>query len=200
MPKAYVNRFLIPIGALSRFLGDLYERPNILPQAKKSRVLAELKKNVKLERLNGVTGVFVGYLIGLIIISVLFWGFQVSYRVKIDETRSLISAHPGQERVAYIKKTNDYLGKIDELMMGQRDQGEVVRTISRLTPTDVVLTGITYVKEEGDIWRIEGVGSREAVLAYHSKLENESAAKSETMPYSNLNNDLENQFVINIIW
>lgn len=201
LPKAYINRYFIAIGLLARFMGDPYNGVNLISNEKRLKINREVKKNAILNKLNSFIYIFGMYLVCLSVSALVFWGIKSYYDRSINETRRLVSSHPGQSLIQEINKTNLYLRKIDELTGVQKDQGINLRKISDLTPREIRLSAINYTKKESsNIWNISGTGTRESVLAYHKKLESELKAKSVTMPYSNLDSDTENKFEINIIW
>lgn len=200
LPKVIVKRYLIAIGAVSRFLGEIYTGINLIPKEKKSQISKSLRENLKIERLKKIRKIFSYFCFLLLLVTVFFVTLLFSYNKTIKDTKSLIQNHEAQKYVEDVETTNNYLSKIISLEKLNRDNGSRLQLISEHTPVEIILTKIEYENSVDQIWDISGVGSREAVLSYYQELENELQAKAISMPYSNLDNDLENEFVINIIW
>jgi hypothetical protein len=200
LAKAIVNRYFVSIGAAARFLGDIYEDVNLIPKDKKVKVASELSEKLKLKRLGTINRYFTIFAGILALLVVGYFILSSIYDNSIKNTLEAIAAHPGQKLVSQVKETNDYLSKIHELIGKHRNLAENFGRIADLTPKEIRLSKIEYADDKNQAWIIRGVGSREAILSYFDKLEKESGSKKVTMPYSNLNADLENDFEINILW
>ncbi len=199
LPKATVNRFLIAIGALMRLKGDVYDGANLIPAAKKleSKKAVLLTANLKkLKTLNFVIG---SYFIAVAAIGVILFMVSYYYQNNINKTMQIINNHSGQQYIAEVKQTNNYLNRINSLVEGQKDLGVNLKKLSEVTPSGIVITGMKY-KKENMTWTIEGTGKRDEILAYYQKLNSDLGAKEVKMPYSNLDQVDDNKFEINIIW
>ncbi len=199
LPKASVNRFLIPIGALIRLNGDIYDGANLIPAVKKieSQKQVLLSSNLKkLKTLNFVVG---SYFVTILIIGLVLFSVNYMYQNKINKTMELINNHPGQMYTREVKTTNNYLNRIRTLMANQNDSGLVLKKISEFTPSEITLTGIKY-KKENMSWTIIGTGKRDDILAYYKKLNSDLGAKEVKMPYSNLDQEEGNKFEITLLW
>lgn len=123
-----------------------------------------------------------------------------SFTKKLKDLENKVFIHPGR---AYVQKTQDdnrVLSIIDGFFKAYENKTERLNLIRDLTPNELTFTSITYKNAKDEPWTIKGVGSRDRIIAFYKKLEAEANAKSITMPFSNFNEEENNDFEILIIW
>lgn len=199
-PQAVIGRYLVPLGAsLKPLLADSSKEVNLLPKAE-SQVLEKEKSQRKMAKkiflLAKITALFL--LINLLIFAGLkFW--LSSIEKKVAQAKIFVERHPAQEKISEIKKANQLLSQVANLMANQRDSGERLRQIGQLTPTNLNFNSLEFNSQKQE-WQITGIGDRQDILAFWEKLKADSGATLVTMPYSNLEKEKQADFKIILKW
>lgn len=200
LAKAIVNRYFTSIGAVGRFMGDVYSDINLIPKDKKNLIANEISEKIKSERLSAFNRYLSISLFLLLLIGIGFFGYSFVTGRLITQTKNEVVNHEAQKLISEVQTTNNYLAKIQQLMNTQRDLGHNFTKLAELTPKEIRLTKISYANAKSQEWIVTGDGSRDAVLAYYRELKEKSGALSVTMPYSNINDTDRNAFEIIILW
>lgn len=200
-PKATVKRYLIPIGAAVKSLfEDWVHEVNLLPEKERKAFEKERSQKQTVERVLFFSKItFIFLIINLFLLGgIKFW--HASLAKEIAQTKQFVDNHPAQELIPAVQFTNKFLSQVDQLMKSQKDTGERLRQIARLTPRDIRFTSLEFTELKQEEWNIAGVGDRDDILAFYEKIKFDSDASQVTMPYSNLQEETEGDFKITIIW
>ncbi|MDP3998939.1 MAG: hypothetical protein Q8P89_04995 [bacterium] len=201
--KTFLERYLIPFGAAFRLAGPEEEeisQVNLLPQ-KERKVLEKASSQKKIAQTIGLFAkiTFVFLLLSIVFLAGLkFW--SASLEKEITQTRLFVNNHPAQKLVPQIQEANKLISQVGTLMAAQKDPGQNLEQISRLTPSNIRFTKVEFASLPVLQWEVTGVGDREAILAFYENLLANSGASKVSMPYSNLQKEKEADFKIKIVW
>ncbi|MFC1600671.1 hypothetical protein ACFL25_01175, partial [Patescibacteria group bacterium] len=193
--------YLISIGAGIRHLQkDVFEGINLFPQEEKQKtekVRSQRETTSQLMRYVYVNVIILALLVTSII-ALNIWNF--SLEKKYLELNQTLSTKSASALIAEAKETNTILKDVIKLTNEQDDAGEKLRMVSELVPQSVKLKSITLSSNINNQWKIEGLGDRGSILAFHKIISERSEAIEISMPYSNFNKPEENEFSISVIW
>ena len=196
-----ISPLLIAFGAARRlFTTKHHPEVNLFPSVK-MRIIEEDKRRVeKLSKLSLVVSTNIVLIVLLIASFAIVKLMNRAREGDIAQTNTFVKNHPGQAYTSKVTRTNSLLGRVNKLMMTQQDTGDRLRKISDMTPVGVQFTSIQMSSSPKEEWEISGIADRNDILAFYNKLKTDSGAKEVTMPYSNLQADVNSIFRIKLIW
>lgn len=197
-----LSRYLIPLGAAVRLIptDGKVEELNLFPQAEKQKTEKEVVRQSRLEKIWVLNKVNLAFITTGLVLLVALRLLSFSYSKEIDQTKRFVDNHPAQKDIPQILATNNLLDKIDQLMLNQKDTGNRLRLIAQQTPINIRFTSLKLTSSPKEQWEIGGTGDRNDILAFYEKLGVDSGAKVVSMPYSNLQKEINTDFTILLTW
>ncbi len=192
-------RYSISVGAVYRFVEGV-ETVNLLPKDRRLTVLKD-RSQVKLRKVSLVMLLSNAIILSALLLSLIFLALWHN-SMKNEESQKMLEVqnHPAQQMLASVNETNSNVALIESLAKKQKNTGDRLNTIARLTPKSVKLTNIDFGQVENEEWKITGEAKRSDILSYYDKLVESAGAKKVEMPYSNVEKDETHEFEIKIIW
>lgn len=193
--------YLISIGAGIRHMQkDVFEGINLFPQEEKQKTekIRSQKKTTSQMMKFVYTNIVALTLLITTIVALNLWNY--SLEKKYLDLNSKLSTKSANTLIREVKETNTTLENVIKLIKEQEDYGEKLKMISDFTPTSIKLTSISLSTKTSQDWKVEGIGDRDNILAFHKMISERAKASEITMPYSNFNKADENEFSISITW
>jgi hypothetical protein len=192
---------IVSLGAAVRHTQkNVLEGVNIFPSVEK-------KKSEKIQMQKGLTQKMTLFLyanfalLTLVVANIIglnVWWYSLEN--ELGRLNTKVVTHSANAYLADITKTNRVVKNVVSLMKEQQDTGNKLRIISDNTPTSLTLSSLGFTFTRDRVWRIDGTGDRESILAYYKKFKENLTKSSISMPYSNFNQLTDNEFSISIIW
>jgi len=200
-PKASISCFIISIAAgLRSILAAKKEELNLLPK-KESRILEKQKIKEKTQQkfsfFNRV--MFILLLVSFLFLGVIkLWSFSIEKELR--QVKIMVDKHPAQKLIPEVNSINKLLAEASLLIKNQKDISQRLNQFNQLVPVGVNFDSLQFNQLEQEQWEIKGVGSREEILAFYYQLKVVPEINRISMPYSNLQKNIDNNFKIVILW
>jgi Tfp pilus assembly PilM family ATPase/cell division protein FtsL len=196
-----INRFLVPLGAVARLvLKEDLEDVNLFPIKERKTLEKVRQEQILRNKISRFTSVTVSFLIAALVtlIGLNLWSLSLSHQTK--NTQQEVDGHPAQELIAEISSVNQLTNQVEQLSSRQKNTGARLQQISQLTPTTVSFTSLKLTDAQDEAWEMSGIGNRNVILGFFGKIAADANPKNLFMPYSNLRQETDNEFVIKVWW
>jgi Tfp pilus assembly PilM family ATPase len=199
LSQAAVKRFSVALGSAMSIIagpGDL----NFLPKEEAQKRQSDQNQASKRSWFYRVSlaNLFISLLI-LSLLALLTFNTENAKREHQTLVR-FIQNHPGQTILQHIESANNIAAAAQEVMLAQVDEGVRLTALSDMMPGSLSLTKIELLHDTSHQWRLEGVGDRSDILAFYDNLKATGNPAFLTMPYSNLNQEKQAAFIVEVIW
>ena len=116
----------------------------------------------------------------------------ISVLANNENLQTLLASRTTNNLIEETTDNNRTIDSVIKLLKRQSDVGVKLKTISDLTPQSLRLTSVSLVNSKTGEWRIEGIGDRDSILAFHKNLEENARVKDIAILYSSFEKETEN--------
>ncbi len=192
--------YLLAVGAAARSIIHAEEPEiNFAPKKEKEHMTKLLKTKTLATNIRSFTKLNAALTLIILILSGLLYIQIAAFNRDITQAKRFVQNHPAQKFTGEMSAANATITSVDSLLREQKNLGNQLSKLSAWTPTGVTLTAIKFKAIPNQEWEIQGVADRTDILAFYTKLKNQSGA-TVTMPYSSLEKEKQGAFKIILVW
>lgn len=193
--------YAVSIGAATRLTSFSYDDDmNLLPESSRRTQSIETRK---LQMTQAAWQVMFASVMLTLVAAVVWIGssfLAIKYTRDIAQNKQFIANHPAQKIIPEVQAVNSLTSASIHLIQKQQDTASRLAFFADRTPPTVVYTALKFARNPQNEWVIEGAGSRDSILAFYYKLQNDAKPAKVSMPYSSLQSETDALFTMHILW